>query len=574
MSLTIWFWLLFLVVNSFYFLPRYLLEMFHSDFSPLRGFLQGSLGQRLRHILIRKNFDVFRISVDLYVLAFLYPLLLRDDISVWQYTVFLCLYFSLSLLYQLYYHAFHKIYQLDPVFFHDFLMLKTAVQIFVHEYDRKNFLMTIGAMAIGLSAYVLLYYLISIGATVTFGMGSFILMGLLTLGSLYSVLHYPYAKYPFLTFQSQFQSCIRNVRLSRQSKKSIASLTLRYMKQFNVDQGVVLSEKPNIYFIVVESYGSAAWDARITGELVRNNSISLEKKLFEKGWGISSGLTVAPVTGGASWISYTSMMYGLNVRNQGVYLAMLKNKRMQEYDSLFHWLKRQGYTTFRLSSLGGYEKMAIPYESYSRLYGIDHWIKYKDLEYTGEHYGFGPSPPDQFALWKGDLLARDIAGEAPRALFFISQNSHTPYESPESIAEDWRSLNSPQDVSRKSSAFWSRPKFDKYGSAITYQLQYLVDFIVKSGTEKDIFILVGDHQPPSISVAFDNFETPLHIIAKDPAFLRHWGEYGLAPGLIPGATNTPLQQEALHWAMLRNMIRTYAPESSVLPAFLPHGIPY
>jgi hypothetical protein len=267
------------------------------------------------------------------------------------------------------------------------------------------------------------------------------------------------------------------------------------------------------------------------------------------------------------------MMYGLNVRNQGVYLAMLKNKQMPQYDSLFHWLRRQGYITFRISSLGGYEKMEIPYDSYTRLYGIDLWIKYKDLAYTGEHYGFGPSPPDQYALWKGDEMTSEIAGSIPKAVFFITQNSHTPYDSPNAVAGDWRTLNTNSEVARKSSVFWSRPKFEKYGEAIEYQLRYLVDFIVKKGTSNDVFILIGDHQPPSLSIVMPDFDTPLHVISKNIAFVESWHEYGLTPGFIPDK-RTVFRQEAMHWSMLRSLISNYAHETTKLPEFLPNGIPY
>lgn len=573
MSATIQFWLLFTCINSYFFMPRYMLEVFHSKFFPFQLFFTGPRGLRLRHLLIRRNYDLFRVSIDFMILALIYPLFFKDDISVWWYTVMLSLYFGLSLIYQVYYHVFHKIYQLDPVFFHDFLMLKTAGQIFIHEFGRRNFLMVLSAGLIGLSGGMLIYYMIDISRFVAFGFWSYLVMSLFTGAALFSMMHYPYSKYPQLTFQSQLQSFIRNIRISRKSRRSIEGLTLKYMKEFNVDPAIQLLRRPNIYVIVIESYGRIAHEETALRKHFLRYATGLETTLAASGWNLSSGYTVSPVTGGASWISYTSMLYGLNVRNQGVYLAMLKNRYMAEYDSLLHWLKRQGYTTVRISSLGGYEKMEIPYDSYSRLYGIDEWVKYKDLAYTGEHYGFGPSPPDQYALWKGNQRTCEIAGNAPRALFFITQNSHTPYDSPGVIAEDWQSLNDNRNPIKKPSAFWSRPKFEKYGEAIEYQLQFLADFIVKNGTDNDIYILIGDHQPPSMSMAMDNFDTPMHVVSKDMAFIKCWDEYGLTPGLIPVEKN-PLRQEAIHWALLRSLIKTYAKEGAKLPPFLPNGIPY
>lgn len=574
MNPTSQFWLLFALVNCYYFIPRYLLELFHSQFFPIQGFTTGSINQKLRHFLMRRNYDLFRISVDFLVLVLLYPLLLKNHVPVLFYTIFVCVYFWLSLLYQVYYQTFHKIYQLDPVFFHDFLMLKTAMQIFIHEYGLKSLLMTCVAAIIGISGAILIYFLVLTSQFVSFGLWSHVVIAFLMAGSLYSLLHYPYAKYPQITFQSQLQSFIRNILFSHRSKKSLSHLTLKYMKQFNVDPQIRLRERPNLYFIVIESYGRITLQEGALREQFMSYAPALEKSLAKSGWHIASGYTTSPVTGGASWISYTSMLYGLNVRNQGVYLTMVKNKYMPEYDSLFHWLKRQGYVTFRISSLGGYEKMEIPYDGYSRLYGIDHWVKYKDLGYTGEHYGFGPSPPDQYALWKGDELTRQIAGSTPRAVFFITQNSHTPYDSPQGVAENWNALNKNGYLTKKPSAFWSRPKFEKYGAAIEYQLRYLVDFIQKKSTENDVFILVGDHQPPSLSIALESFETPIHVISQSSAFVESWPEYGLVHGLIPDEKSPPLRQEAIHWALMRSLIKIYGTEYSKLPPFLSHGIPY
>ena len=574
MSATIQFWLLFGLLNSMYFVPRYLLEIFHSGFFPVRDFTHGTLGQRLRHLLIRPNYDIFRVCIDFFVLSIGYVLLFREWVGPVPYAVILSVYYLLSLAYQLYFHGFHRIYHLDPVFFHDFLMLKTAGQIFIHEYGIRNLIMTLSAMVFGVLAVLGNYALTLAGAQVTFGSGSYWCIGVCGAGSLYSVVHYSYTKYPRLTFQSPLQSLIRNIRISFRSKKSVAALTLNYMTRFNAKPDVQLTMKPNIYLIVVESYGRMLFEQPGMRDRFIPMLHTIERQLSENAWQMASAFSSAPVTGGASWISYTSLMYGLNVRNQGVYTTMLKNIYMQKYDSLFHWLKRQGYQTFRISSLGGYESMEIPYDSYSRLYGVDHWIKYKDLAYHGEHYGFGPSPPDQYALWKGTEHAEQIAAGLPRAIFFITQNSHTPYDSPHKVADDWRSLSDGSDVVKKPSAFWSRPKFEKYGEAMQYQLQFLSDFILRHGREDDVFILAGDHQPPSLSQTIDNFDTPIHVISKQRAFVDAWSQYGFNTGMLPVPGPAGMQHAGFHWAMLRTLIGQFGVPGSVLPEYLPEGIAY
>jgi phosphoglycerol transferase MdoB-like AlkP superfamily enzyme len=345
------------------------------------------------------------------------------------------------------------------------------------------------------------------------------------------------------------------------------------MKAFNPSREERLREKPNIYLIVVESYGRIVMDYPGFSDAYLEHLRHCRDKLETHGFHACSRFSLSPVTGGASWISYTSVMYGLNVKAQSVYLALMKNKHIHEYRSLFWWLKDQGYTTYRLSNLGGYETMKIPYNEYSRMYGFDHWITYQDIGYKGKHYGFGPSPPDQYAICYADQQIT-AAGTEPFALFFITQNSHTPYESPEKAVDDWRLLLDPGSEMKEPSKFWSKPDFGLYLDAIKYQLDYLTDFISKTGNERDIFILIGDHQPPSLSIPIDNFDTPLHIISKDKEFTELWSEYNFSPGLLCDPALDPIRHEALYTALRRTLIKRFGKKDTPLPVYLPEGIPY
>ena len=573
MNETVLFWLLFFIVNSFYFIPRFVLDFSRTQWIPVGGLLHGRLDKRLRHLLIRVNYDICRISTDFLILTALYIFLLRDTVSVFAYTIGLSAYFGLSLLYQVYHTTFDKLYHLEPVLFNDALMLKTAIQIFVHEYDLKNFFITLTAFVAGCVSVTLIYLMLQMGSVASFGTGSVIFLGVLMALGLFSIAHYSYKKYPRLTFQSQLQSFVRNVRLTHEVKDDIDNLNVVRMKKYNVDPTVSLSKKPNVHLLVVESYGRVIMDHPDLSGAYHATIAASDKLLSDNGWHACSQLSVSPVTGGASWISYTTVMFGVNVKNQGVFRTMIKNKRIPEYDSMFHWLKRQGYTTFRVSSLGGYEKMEIPYDEYSRLYGIDHWIKYKDLDYVGRQYGFGPSPPDQYALNRAMEMIRQNQSD-PYAMFFISQNSHTPYDTPEMIAADWRTLRGPAFETDGRSLFWSKPKFENYGKAIDYQVSYIVDHIVKYGSENDLFIVVGDHQPASLSVPIDSFETPVHIISKNEDFIRAVSAHGYNSGLTISGTDDPLRHEALYWTFLRSMIQCFSPQDKLLPEFLSSGIPY
>jgi hypothetical protein len=573
MTDVIFFWILFAVLNTMYFLPRYLMDLGRSQFIPVRSFARGSVWRRLRHIVKRRNADMCRVSLEFFVLTVGYAFWLKDYASVPVYSMILFAWFALSLAYQLYHTVFEKLYHLEPTLFNDAFMLKTAARIFFAEFDLKNFFITLITVVGALISYVLIVMLLSLAAIAEFGQVSPVFAAVVIILGLYSLYDFRYTLYTQYTVQSQLQAIVHNLLRTWRARRDLAGLTLKKMKAFNMDPGARLKRKPNIYLIVIESYGRVLLDSPAFRDSYRKYVAEFNDRLRSHGWQMASSFTLSPVTGGASWLSYTSLMYGLNVHSQGIFLTLLNNPYVSEYDSLFHWLKRQDYTTFRLSSLGGYEKMEIPYDKYSVLYGIDHWIRYKDLNFRGREYGFGPSPPDQYALHFAHHRIKEM-NDGPFALFYITQNSHSPYETPSEVAEDWRALSDRGDVTPTRSRFWSRPKFESYNRAIRYQLDFLTDFIARKGTPDDIFILVGDHQPPSLSIDIETFQTPMHIIAKDEAFLEQFRAFGFTPGLLLEPSNDMIRQDAFLSGFLRSFINCYGEAGATLPEYLPKGIPF
>jgi hypothetical protein len=453
-------------------------------------------------------------------------------------------------------------------------MIRTAFSIFFHEYDLKNFFLTTAAGIFSALCFVLLYLLVWLAHGIEVGILSYAIAGLLVTGSIFSLAHYKYEKYSRLSFQSPLQSFLRNIKASHLAKKSLAFLDLETLKAHNFYRDIELEAHPNIYFIIVESYGRIMMDEPKLFSDYKLYMPQLEKSLVDSGWQISTNTTISPVTGGASWISYTSLLYGLKVKGQGVFLALMRNKRMHEYESMFRWLKNREYMTCRLSSLGGFEKMAIPYDDYSRMYGFDHWVTYRDLKYNGQHYGFGPSPPDQYSLHFCEEKIRNKFGNKPFALFFITQNSHTPYETPEMVVENWKELQNREFVTNEKNKFWSKPDFDQYAKAIRYQMHYLSDFILKKGTDQDIFILVGDHQPPSLTKKIENFETPMHIVSKNAEFVDHFRERGFVKGLKVTGNHQPIRQEAFFSAFMQSMNFSFGKDKAVSLPYLKNGIEY
>jgi len=96
---TLIFWLLFLVLNSFYFWPRYILESGRSAFFPLKGFTEGKLKRRFRYFAIRLNYDILRVSVDFLLIMVLYVVWLKNYVEPFDYWIFATAFYGFNIMF-------------------------------------------------------------------------------------------------------------------------------------------------------------------------------------------------------------------------------------------------------------------------------------------------------------------------------------------------------------------------------------------------------------------------------------------------------------------------------------------
>lgn len=562
------FWIYFFLLNSLFFVPRYLLELRHSSFIPYKGLLEGPLKERIRFLINRYNYDIFRVSFDFLLLSLLFFLLQRY-FSDQQYLYFFFPCFCLLLVYQIYYHVFESIYQLEPTFHSDRLMLQTGFQLFFRGFNWINALITISVVALLVGIYFLLAQMLGHAAAMEWTpFSSLLSIGFGLLG-LYSLLTYNYKAFGKIAFPSQSQSLYRNIRQSIATRRHLAAMDFKGLVEQNPYANYQLGRKPNIFFIVIESYGRLLYEhSDLKADYFRYMK-EFEAKLQAKEWHISSNLSTAPVSGGSSWISFTALLFGLSIKDQGSYLTMLHNPIMHQYPNMMRQFRALGYKTYRLVSIAGFKGMKIPWDEYKSFYAIDEWINFEDLNYQGKLYGFGPCPPDQYALNFSNERIRAI--KDPFFLFFITQNSHSPFGSPEQVVPDWKSLNTPYEGSQFSSSIFVQPKIEDYRRAIRYQMDVVTDFIHQQGTEEDLFVIVGDHQPPVFPNPEASWETPVHIISKNPQMPDLLKPYGFQQGLTIKNLEQAIRHEGLYSILMRSLLLQDGQSEANLPPYFPDG---
>jgi hypothetical protein len=322
----------------------------------------------------------------------------------------------------------------------------------------------------------------------------------------------------------------------------------------------------------VESYGSVLYKRPDYRQAYTELLDGLEAQLQENDWHVVSALSEAPTWGGGSWMSYTSTLFGLRIDTHPQYLSLRNRYQSVTYPDLGHYLKSQGYEYIRLSSLAA-DLEANDWVQLKNLYDIDRWPNYDDLDFEGPHFGWGPSPPDQYALYYAyeTILSKS---DKPFLFFFITQNSHYPWMPLPAVVEDWRTLNEPTNSTEKldPDAISHQTKRQNYLNSINYELSFLTDYIVKRGQEDSIFILVGDHQPPQVSRRNDSFDTPIHILSRDPALADAFLAYGFEPGLAVERATATMRHEGFYSMFMRVLLAEYGQGIRALPDYLPGGI--
>ncbi len=97
----------------------------------------------------------------------------------------------------------------------------------------------------------------------------------------------------------------------------------------------------------------------------------------------------------------------------------------------------------------------------------------------------------------------------PAFLFFITQNSHFPWQTPP-LVENWRApLELDPDGQERDDAedVPHQALRMAYMNAIEYELRFLTQSVLDSEDETALFVFVGDHQPPR-SRRNDSFDNP------------------------------------------------------------------
>jgi hypothetical protein len=569
------FYLLLLVVNFACFAPVYALN-FREHPNPFEFLTKSAVDRKkLKFLYAKPRFtDPFKINFD-FTFVMLMAAAVRYE-TVWA-VWFSALLLAFGFAEILYTAIVTSIFRRPPVLASDISLIKAGLSIAQkHSYwILPGVAALFAAMVFGAyNVSALLFRSFPDQGTAPLAL-ALVLVLVLVPPAVYHWRKYSYVEFLSRTVYSPTLHLTRNLAFGRRLQ-DVLSKGPEYFTRHNDFKDVWLRGAPSIIVICIESYGSIVHRDPEYRSSIEDLLGSYEAALAEHGYQFASTFSEAPIFAGGSWLSYTSFTYGLRLDDLQLYDALFShNHAFHSYESLFHVLKRNGYSNVLLCPLGGIDARSIDWAMIERCFRSDINIDFRSLDYRGRlvnYFGILQryAPPDQYSLNFAYERIRE-ANVAPYFLFFCTLNSHLPWNSPAAAVSDWRDLN---DAGFQ--AAWSAPDADsalRYRGAIRYQLDYILQFLSSHADEDLLVVLFGDHQPPLLTRERMGKQTPVHVIAKHPVLMSILYEHGFVPTLnLADGRPRDFRHEGFLSLFLKGMQAAYGTNSGLEIDYKEHGV--
>jgi hypothetical protein len=582
----LFFWFALFFLNILLFLPQTIFYSGTVQLIPLPP-LQSPRGwyDTLLFFLRRENQDFFRLNAEYLLIISLLFITIKSKHRKFFHYFLLLLYFFLFI-YQSYDAIMVRVFGESPILYNDLLLLKGAFYLLIDIIFTSKFLPILGVILLLLSIFSLIPFLFStVGRgfekwqnqrkVIYWGAVLWGFVGIMTLWfgfrDFRSVVHWISPKF---TKNVQTSFTLKNIlQKVRQNPADSSYFSYRQIQ---------LKQKPDIFLILVESYGRILLEREETKESYLSYISQMEDSLRQKGWKMASNFSRSPIFGGRSWLSMGTLLTGTLIKDEAIYSYLIN--RINNYPHLIHFLNSQGYHTFALQPLNR-PRPGYTLTSYEKFYQYKTYINFEDLDFDGPAFGFR-NIPDQYSLnYAYETYLKPAT--SPIFLFFLTVSSHSPWIDLPPYLEDWRTLKdqSRLRLSRKYartenkleesflSHFSGGIGLIEYAEHMIYELHMIQDFILEVAPENSIIIVIGDHQPPITTDTNPNFDTPLHIISQNENLIQSLEKFNFIRGLnLTQTSGIGIKHEGFYSLLIRSLAENYAQLDS-LPKYLEDGIP-
>jgi hypothetical protein len=304
-------------------------------------------------------------------------------------------------------------------------------------------------------------------------------------------------------------------------------------------------DRAPVFLFVLESYGRAAFSEPGHARRIAPEIQGAERDLWEAGFSMCSSYLSAPTSGGRSWLSHATLASGVRVDGQIRHDLLLAS----DLAPLAEYFKRAGYRTVRAMPGTLWPWPAGEFYGYQRTYIAG------DFGYRGPRFAWAPMP-DQFVLdWVRRREIREESG--PLFIEFIMVSSHADFEVHAPYLPAWRQIGDGSIFNTLPAVVFpgawrsADTLSEAYSTAIIYEFTVLKEFIRASRTAGGLFLILGDHQPVGpVAGADRSASVPIHVISRNPEFIRRFMDRGYTAGLVPEHPLPHPGMETFFWDLL------------------------
>jgi hypothetical protein len=289
----------------------------------------------------------------------------------------------------------------------------------------------------------------------------------------------------------------------------------------------------NVVVAYIESYGMAALEDPELAAFIRPRLETAEQRIDSAGLHMATGRLTSPTLGGQSWYAHDTMLSGLWLENQLRYDLLLSSGRPTLVDD-FH---DAGYRAVTIMPA-----ITTPWPEATRL-GFDDVYTAENIPYGGPPF-YWVTMPDQFT-WS---FLGDVLREARTPLFVEvgMVSSHAPWTpvlplldwdemGDGSVFEPYRREGYPPEET-----WWDVDVLrDGYARSLAYSIEAMAGFAEHLLDDRTLLIVPGDHQAAPWVTGADGSDVPVHVIARDPALVEPFVEWGFRPGALPPEEGRP-----------------------------------
>lgn len=290
----------------------------------------------------------------------------------------------------------------------------------------------------------------------------------------------------------------------------------------------------DVIIIYVESYGRSSFDNPFYAQTHIPTLLRAQQRLANQNLEMRSGWLEAPMVGGQSWLSHSTIASGLRIENQGLYRLLINSQR----PTLYHYAQKAGFQT--VAVMPGI-RLNWPEADY---FGFDEILDAHSLGYKGEPYNW-VTMPDQFTLSAFDRLIRRQSPRQPLFAQIALISSHAPWVpiapvvewhevGDGSIFNQWAESGDPPEVVWQDTV----KVRDQFRQSVDYSLQVAFYYAEQQRPDSPLIIILGDHEPARFVSQVPGRDVAVHFIGT-PEQIAAINRWQWTPGLVP-AKNLPV----------------------------------